>query len=220
MESALAGLDDHKGEVSEVVNNVMGTGRAYYAQFPAPLDLYALVRLTRPGTLAESGVAAGISTAFILMAAKSNGGGVLHSIDYPVQRHGGKGNESWAIPEGRSSGWAIPARLKKGWDLRLGRSEDLLQPLLDEIGSLDFYCHDSPVGEAHFEFEMRAILPYLHRGSLVVSDNIDWGPFSECASSMGAEAVRRKGSTMAAFRVPDNGTIQSTQKSTKSHRRI
>ena len=201
-EAAVSSLEAHSRLVDHLASEVMSTGRAYYAQFPAPIDLFALVRITRPVTVVESGVASGISSAFILMGLKSNRSGTLRSIDYPVQRKGARGGESWAIPQGRSSGWAVPGGLRKSWDLHIGRSEDLLKPLLAGAGGLDFYCHDSPVDEAHFEFEMKAVLPHLRPGSLVVADNIYWGTFRDSAESVGATAVRRGTSHLGAFRVP------------------
>lgn len=202
VERAVAEVASHYEAVQELIENIRRTGRSYYAQFPAPVDLFALVRLTRPRTLIESGVASGVSSAFLLLGIKTNSRGVLHSMDFPVHRTKRKGNASWAIPEGLTSGWAIPMKLRKGWDLREGRSEDLLKPLLKEVGTLDFYCHDSPVDVKHFEFEMNAMKEHLVPGSLVVADNTDWEIFEETARSMGAKAIQRKHSSLAAFRVP------------------
>ena len=202
VEAALASLGREASLVAELAGTISKTGRAYYAQFPAPLDLYALVKLARPGTAVESGVAAGVSSAFILLGLRSNGEGTLHSLDFPVQRRAGRGNESWAIPVGLSSGWGVPRSLRRGWDLRLGRSEELLERLLDEVGTVGFYCHDSPVDGKHFEFEMEAVRRHLRPGSVVVSDNIEWRVFERTARSVGAVAVRRKGAQLAAFQVP------------------
>jgi hypothetical protein len=201
-EGAVARLGRLSRVVDELVEKIERTGRSYYAQFPAPLDLYALVRLAKPANVIESGVSSGVSTTFLLLGIKSNGRGILHSIDLPVERRGGKGNESWAIPPGLISGWAVPPRLKRGWDLRLGRSEDLLKPLLAETGVLGFYCHDSPVDARHFEFEMDAIRGHLRPGSLVVADNTEWKTFEATAESVGASPIRRRKSSLAAFRVP------------------
>ena len=188
--------------ITELSENIRGTGRTHYAQFPAPIDLFALVRLCRPRTLVESGVASGVSSTFLLMGTRANSAGVLHSIDMPVTRKRTRGGEPWAIPQGKSSGWAVPKELRHGWDLRQGRSEDLLEPLLKEIGTLDFYCHDSPIDVGHFEFEMTAIRNHLRPGSLVVSDNTDRTVFDATARSVGAKAFYRRGSSLAAFSVP------------------
>ena len=185
-----------------MAKTISGTGRSYYAQFPAPLDLYALVRLTKPKTLTESGVSSGVSTTFMLLGTRTNETGVLHSIDYPVPRTSKLGGGMWGIPDGLSSGWGVPAALRRDWDLRIGRSEDILKPLLYELGRLDFYCHDSPVDVKHFEFEMKAIRRHLGPGSVVVADNTYWETFASTAESLGAHAIRRKGSSLGAFRVP------------------
>jgi len=212
VQAALSDLDAHSPLIGELATRITGTGRSYYAQFPAPLDLFALVRLTKPRTLVESGVASGISSAFMLMGIRSNGAGRLHSIDLPVTRKKGGGNAPWAVPEGKGSGWGIPRALRMGWDLRIGRSEDRLVPLLGEVGRLDFYCHDSPVDEAHFRFEMKAIVPHLGPGSLVVADNTEWKIFERTAHSVGATPFRRKTSGLGAFRVPGDGELRRAQK--------
>jgi hypothetical protein len=201
-ERAVNEVISYSESIEELSKNIESTGRSYYAQFPAPLDLFALVRLSRPQNLIESGVASGVSSTFLLLGIKANSAGTLHSIDFPVFRKGSRGNQSWAIPQGMSSGWAVPTKLRSRWDLRQGRSEDLLRPLLEEIGTLDLYCHDSPVGIRHFEFEMESIRKHLKPGSLVVADNTDKKVFDETARSLGAEAYYRRNSSLGAFMVP------------------
>ncbi len=201
-EEAIEEIVNHAGLVAAVAGSIRKTGRTYYAQFPAPIELFAMVRLVHPVNLAESGVSSGVSSAFILIGLASNRRGRLHSIDLPIRRRPNGGNESWALPSGATSGWAVPQPLRDRWDLHLGRSEDLLPPLLKQLGVLDLYCHDSPVGERHFSFEMSAIRPYLRPGSLVVADNTDWRTFEETAASVGAVAIRRRHSSLGAFRVP------------------
>jgi methyltransferase family protein len=192
----------HAQTVRRLVEKVKATDRTFYAQFPAPIDLFSLVRLTHPACLVESGVSAGFSTTFLLMGAAPVSGSRLHSIDLPVPRRNGRGNESWAIPEAMYSGWAVPAELKRGWDLRIGRSEELLGPLLKEVGTVDFYCHDSPVNGEHFKFELEALKGHLGPGSVVVADNSDLEIFADLAKSLGANLCRRKKSSLAGFRIP------------------
>lgn len=199
---AAEGVARHAALVGGISEQIRRTGRSYYAQFPAPIELYTMVRLVRPRSMAESGVASGVSSAFMLLAGKDNDRGVLHSIDLPTMRKRKRGDEPWAIPPGLSSGWAVPAGLRSRWDLRLGRSEDLLEPLLEEVGPLDFYCHDSPVDSEHFGFEMRTIRGHLRPGSLVIADNAEWEVFEDTARSVGARALRRRNSNLGAFVVP------------------
>jgi len=207
-EVAANGITTHFESIEELSHNIKHSGRSYYAQFPAPIDLFALVKLTRPRSLVESGVASGVSSAFLLLGIESNSEGVLHSIDFPVFRKRGPGNESWAIPPGKSSGWAVPAKLQNRWDLREGRSEDLLRPLLEEISTVDLYCHDSPVDFRHFEFEMKLVRNHLKPGSLVIADNTDRRVFDETAQSVGAKAFYRRQSSLGAFLVPPLGSNQ------------
>jgi len=201
-ERAVNELTNHSELIRELSRNIERTGKTYYAQFPAPIDLFALVRLSRPQNLVESGVASGVSSTFLLLGIKSNSGGILHSIDFPAFRQGTRGNQPWAIPQGLSSGWAVPTKLRSRWDLRQGRSEDLLRPLLEEIGTLDLYCHDSPVDITHFEFEMKSIRKHLKPGSLIIADNTDKKVFDETARSVGSEAFYRRYSSLGAFLVP------------------
>jgi Methyltransferase domain len=201
-EDAVDSIVAEKGLVLELCESIRRTGRTYYAQFPAPIELYALVRLAHPRTLVESGVSSGVSSTFLLLGAKANGRGTLHSIDFPVPVTGPHGSAQWGIPSGLTSGWAIPGRLRGGWDLRQGRSEDLLKPLLSEVGTLDFYCHDSPVDTAHFAFEMKAIGSHLKPGSVVICDNTDKDTFDRAAEAAGTSAHYRRHSSLGAFRVP------------------
>lgn len=201
-------------EVSQVLEDeeaifrtLESSGRTYYAQFPAPLDLYAIVRLLRPTHVVESGVSSGLSTAHILMALRKNRKGTLHSMDLPAYQKDAKrrrGELSWSIPPGRGSGWAIPLRLKEGWDLRQGRSEDFLPNLLRELPEVDLYCHDSPWTPRHLAFEFEAIRPHLHAGSIVVADNTDVNPAApeRLARHFGTKVWRRKGTSVAGVRIP------------------
>ena len=183
------------------------TGRTYYAQFPAPLELFAIVRLIRPRHVVESGVSSGLSSAHLLAGLERNGAGTLHSIDLPqFQRSSARrrGELSWSIPPRRDSGWSIPPRLRRRWDLRQGPSEALLPPLLRELPAVDLFCHDSPWTASHLAFELAAIRPKLRSGSVVLADNTDHNPaaFGALARSLGAHPRRRGRSSLAGFRVP------------------
>ncbi len=191
----------------EILRLLASSGRTYYAQFPAPVDLYAIVRLMRPRQVVESGVSSGLSTAHILLALQRNGRGRLHSMDLPTYQKAVKrrrGELSWSIPKGADSGWAIPEGLKKGWDLRQGRSEELLPELVDELPRIDLYCHDSPWTPQHLAFEFEAIRPSLRTGSIVVADNTDVNPNAprRLARHFGARVWRRQGSSLVGLRVP------------------
>ncbi len=183
------------------------SGRTYYAQFPAPLELYVITRMLRPRHAVESGVSSGLSSAHILMGLQRNGGGHLHSIDLPQFQKAEKrtrGELSWSIPRGKDSGWAIPTRLKRDWDLRKGRSEDVLPGLLKQLPSVDLYCHDSPWTPGHVAFEFETIRPKLHPGSVVVADNTNVNPKAAraLARAFGTKAWHRGTSSLIGIRIP------------------
>lgn len=183
------------------------TGRTYYAQFPAPLELYVITRMLRPRHTVESGVSSGLSSAHILTALERNRGGRLHSIDLPQYqkaRKRTKGELSWSVPLGKDSGWAIPERLKAQWDLRKGRSEDVLPELVKGLPSIDFFCHDSPWTPAHLAFEFETIRPKLHSGSIVVADNTGVNPEAvrTLARGFGTKAWHRGTSSLIGMRIP------------------
>ncbi len=183
------------------------TGRTYYAQFPAPLELYVITRMLRPRHAVESGVSSGLSSAHILMALERNGVGRLHSIDLPqYQKAEKRTNEelSWSVPHGKDSGWGIPARLRRDWDLRKGRSEDILPTLVNQLPSIDLFCHDSPWTPKHLAFEFETIRPKLHSRSIVVADNTDVNPkaATTLARAFATKVWHRGASSLIGIRIP------------------
>ena len=182
-------------------------GRAFYAQFRAPFELYALTRLLRPRHIVETGVSSGISSMHFLIGLKANRYGTLHSIDLPVQQRAerlGRDEPAIALPRGRSSGWAIPARLKRGWDLHIGPSQVLLPSLVAQLPRIDIFLHDSYHSPRHLAFELEAIREKLAPGAIVLADNTVWtgDAFSRFAAQVGAPVVRRGRSDLVGLRMP------------------
>jgi hypothetical protein len=144
------------------------------------LYLYAVLRKLRPDVAVETGVANGFSTAFALLALKENGAGHLHSIDLP--REVGRDYESGTffegegragIPSGSDPGWLIPTELKERWTLLLGRSQEELPPLLDRLGTIDSFMHDSEHSFDCMWFEFNEAWPHLREGGVLLSDDVN-----------------------------------------------
>jgi methyltransferase family protein len=142
--------------------------------------LYAVMRELRPEIAVETGVANGFSTAFALLALKENGAGHLHSIDLP--REAGRdyepgtfyeGEGRAGIPAGSEPGWLIPPELKERWTLILGRSQEALPPLLERLGPIDSFMHDSEHSFACMWFEFNAAWPALRAGGVLLSDDVN-----------------------------------------------
>jgi predicted O-methyltransferase YrrM len=144
------------------------------------LRLYRLLRDVRPRVAVETGVCNGVSTAFLLLALEDNGEGELHSIDLPeVAGEEYKQGTFWdgkggaVIPPGKEPGWMVPPELRDRWHLVLGRSQEELPPLLDRLGAIDFFMHDSEHSYECMSFEFRAAWDALREGGVLVADDVN-----------------------------------------------
>jgi predicted O-methyltransferase YrrM len=177
-----SGLLDHlleKGREHQAA--VGGSGHSLGAiGYTEGVYLYAVMRKVRPRAAVETGVANGFSTAFSLLALRENGAGHLYSIDLP--REVGRDYEPGAfyegegragIPAGSEPGWLIPPELKERWTLVLGRSQEELPPLLERLGTIDFFMHDSEHSFDCMWFEFNAAWPRLRAGGVLLSDDVN-----------------------------------------------
>ena len=182
-------------------------GRPYYAQFRAPFEIYALVRLLRPDHVIETGVSSGVSSTHFRLGLRKNRHGTLHSIDLPLPQRGPRFHpreSPVALPPGRSSGWAMPEELREGWDLRVGRSEALLPRLVAELPSVGIFLHDSLHTPTHLAFELATVRPKLPHGAVVLADNTVWtgAAFPRFARKVGAPVLRRGRSDLVGLVMP------------------
>lgn len=140
------------------------------APFPTPHNAdftlarfcYASCRILRPHVVVETGVAYGLSSAFILAALEANGDGTLHSIDLPPL--GSDADEFVGI--------LIPSMLKKRWRLHRGASRRILPKLLPELRRVDLFLHDSLHTYQNMMRELSQVTPFLSRPSIAVVDDI------------------------------------------------
>jgi hypothetical protein len=137
---------------------------------------YAIVRWLKPNRVVETGVGAGSSTAAILKALHDNGGGLLWSIDLPGedQRVYPRLNKIYHvhIPAGREPGWMIPDYLRDRWKLMIGPSQEKLPSLLQEIGPIDMFLHDSLHTDEHIHFELEQAWAKLVCGGVLLCDDV------------------------------------------------
>lgn len=180
---------DFNAHISKVLN------KAYYGQFQDREELYVLLRVIKPDVVLETGVAAGLSSAFILKALERNERGVLYSIDLPnyePEYFRKLGLTPGAIlPPGRESGFAVPDSLRKRWVLRIGKSQEVLPSLLEETGRVDIFLHDSEHTYENMTFEYSTVWPYLSEGGLLISHDIGWNSaFDDFADRTGVRQIK------------------------------
>ncbi len=139
-----------------------------YGQMAVPELLYVLVRRFCPAVVVETGVAAGVSSAYILQAMEDNKHGHLYSIDLPNALP-----EEHYLPKDASSGFVVPPYLRKRWTLLIGKTEHLLKVLLNRTGKVDIFVHDSEHSYQNMIFEYNAVWNYIKAGGLLVSHDIN-----------------------------------------------
>ena len=124
--------------------------------------LWIVVRATRPAKIVETGVAQGGTSAVILTALDLNNYGHLYSIDLPELRF---------IRDGRV-GCVVPTNLMGRWTFVRGASHRKLVPLLNKLGTVDVFLHDSLHTDANMRFELETSWQYLREGGIMLSDDV------------------------------------------------
>lgn len=162
--------------------------------------LYALVRLQKPDIVVETGVASGVSSAYILLALAKNKKGKLFSIDLPyaldeerlLERMAGKSKT--VIPEGKKPGWLVPEELRSNWHLEIGKSSEKLPGVLQKTGSVDLFIHDSEHSYENMLWEYRTVWPFLKKGGFLLSDDIGRNSaFDEFSKEVGERGFAYRG---------------------------
>jgi predicted O-methyltransferase YrrM len=149
---------------------------------------YAAVRAFQPEIIVETGVANGVSSAYLLLALHLNKRGTLYSIELGDPQY---------LPVDKSPGWVVPAWLNSRWKLVIGDSRVLLPQLLMQIGPIDIFIHDSLHTYEHMIWEYRIAYRHLRPGGLLFSDDAAWnsafGEFSREVAAPQAEVLRGVG---------------------------
>lgn len=129
--------------------------------------MWRIVPQMKPARVVETGVAHGFTSRVILEALARNGFGHLWSIDRPP-----------LDPETRGRiGVAVAGRHPKHWTLIRKSSRRALPALLNQLGSIDVFLHDSLHTERNVTFELEQVWRALRPGGIAVIDDIDsnWG---------------------------------------------
>lgn len=120
--------------------------------------LYCLVRWRKPSVILETGVARGASSTVFLKALQENDCGVLRSID--------------VSPD---VGELIPDELRVRWNLFVLDGDfprRSFTKILEEMGQVDMFFHDSDHSYDWMKFEFDAVRPVLSANGLFCSDDV------------------------------------------------
>lgn len=120
--------------------------------------LYALIRHLAPGVVMETGVANGHSTAILLAAVLRNGHGMVHSTD---------------IHEG--VGRLISPAEREAWSFHCLPPADrsAFVRVLDAIGRIDFFFHDSDHRYDWQRFELDSARVHIPANGIIGSDDVE-----------------------------------------------
>ena len=125
---------------------------------------YCITLHLRPTAVVETGVARGITTRFILEALARNDEGHLWSIDLPPLGEPEIHDQTAA---------AVPARLRHRWTYVRGSSRRCLRPLLESLGSIDLFVHDSRHTQRNLLYELEHATRALGPNGALLADDID-----------------------------------------------
>ena len=126
------------------------------------LFLYALCKIIKPEIVVETGVAYGISSAYILQALHENDKGTLYSIDNVFK--------PWESRE--MIGNAIPKNLQNRWKLTVGTSSEKLEKIFQSIEKADIFLHDSLHTYKNMLLEFQTAWPFIKNNGFLLSDDI------------------------------------------------
>jgi predicted O-methyltransferase YrrM len=162
-EPALNEIEEHTRRLLKEIGGEDPFTRYWAADSLLARCCYLVCRLLEPTVVLETGVAYGVSSAFILRALEENSRGVLHSVDLPPLRR--EADRFWGI--------AVPEALKGRWNLHRGSSRRVLPELLGGLGSVDLFVHDSLHTYRNMRREFEAVWPYLRTGGVIVADDVE-----------------------------------------------
>jgi hypothetical protein len=146
-----------------------GFGRetyAWYADADSSLcrAAWCVTLHTRPEVVIETGVAHGVTSRIVLEALRQNRRGHLWSIDLPFPFDHRLHAET---------GLAVTDACRPRWSYLKGSSRQRLRPLIDEIGHVDTFIHDSLHTAENTIFEMEQAASAMPVGGVMLVDDID-----------------------------------------------
>jgi predicted O-methyltransferase YrrM len=161
-------LEELRAEYDSLRRIVDERHRSRKLSHPEPFDvksissvlIYALVRLRKPETVVETGVANGMSSFFILHALRLNGRGKLYSIDVSPE-------VGVLLDDGERAVWGLRVLPQ-----RFG-AEDFRRAIQD-LPPISMFLHDSDHSYFWQKMECQQASLRMASDGLVLSDDMDW----------------------------------------------
>ena len=125
--------------------------------------IWCVIAHTRPARVVETGVAHGVTSRIILEGLERNRRGDLASIDLPAVDSMLRGE----------IGMAVPPRLRSRWTYVEGTTRSRLPSVLNELGTIDLFVHDSLHTGRNVRMELDRAWPVLRPGGVAVVDDVD-----------------------------------------------
>jgi hypothetical protein len=162
-------LDGLMTEVGSLLTDKgLGSGRhtyGWYSDAESSLcrAVWCATLHTQPEVVIETGVAHGVTSRVVLEALRHNDRGHLWSIDLPHpldrQLH-------------QQTGAAVTDACRERWSYREGASRQRLPPLIEEVGHVEMFIHDSLHTAKNTVFEMEQAAAAMPRGGVMLVDDI------------------------------------------------
>lgn len=149
-------INDRANKILPVLNVKLGGGASDKL-------LYFLVRLKKPNTIIETGVAAGFSSLSILKAIEFNKKGKLYSSDFPYFR--------LKEPE-KYIGALVDRDIYKNWELEIEGDSVNIPRFLNSIEKIDLFHYDSDKSYGGKIKTFELVRPKLSINSVVIFDDI------------------------------------------------
>ena len=174
--------------------------------------IYALVRALNPEYVIETGIAAGVSTAFLGAALIDNAKGTLFSIELPpgdVRNIRQADGALFDWPR-KTVGWAIPtsiySKIASRHTVILEDVRTALPRLLGQLPFVDLFIHDDLHTPNHMLWEYELVWRKIRPGGILASDDVNEGWVDFCQREHCGETALHNIQRFAAVRKPQVNT--------------
>ena len=184
--TSLHGFEKWAPCLEQVVRNVAQVRGQGNVNMPEGKFLFAVTRALRPEFAIETGVAAGVSSCFLIAALIENGSGTLYSIDLPANaasrfRCSDAAEYDWPVT---GVAWAIPSDMRTQIGSRhilmLDDVRRALPKILDKVPHVDFFFHDDLHLPEHMRWEYECVWRRLRPGGILASHDVNMGWIRFC----------------------------------------